>query len=678
MMGEMNVQQLDRLRARLALNGSLPGTGAAAERWSESEAALLNHYRARERPVFFFGRKKRQRLVQLCRTCCPDQVEQVMLSGRMALENCFKLDGTPQDRPYWPFGERIDYGSIPFVDRESYFHLQRMYWLIDLAKSYWYTDDEAYAAKFAEQIDEWLARWPIAEEDMDKAADYSAWRPLEAALRMKHWVWAYAAFQDSPHWTPELHVRFLNSLYDHADYVSRHITRLDHNHTIMEMEGLLHAAVMFPEFDRAAEWRQTAIQTLEQCIRLQLYDDGIHIEAIPDYHMKVVFWFAVPMMLAEKNGYGFSPEYKAKLKGMFEFVKYGYRPNGQCSPFGDGEACSEYSRRQAWSLGYELFGLEELMEHAAPDEWLAWHLGPDTLGRLAEAKFREARVSPGPASRAFLNGGYYCLQSGWDEAARYALLRCGPFVYGHPHADLLSIDLCAYGRPLLGEAGKYTYNECTDRRYVKGTAGHNTIVIDGVDQAEYLTRMRFKETPLFRLNRWMTTETDAFVDAEHDGYHRLGGQVSHRRQLLMVEGNWYAVIDRITGTGNRDIEQYWHLDSTAVSLDPATLEARTLDKGRPNLRVIPVVHHTVKAELLDDWISERYGAKKPSKTLRYWMKGDLPMNVLTLLIPEQAGQTSRAEIRHCRIDAELAEIHVDLDGVSYEITVGSAISIRRS
>ena len=498
--------------------------------------------------------------------------------------------------------------------------------------------------------------------------DSSAWMPLHAALRIKHFIWAYYCFMDSPHWTPEINANLILSIYDHCDYVRKHLNRVDHNHTIMEMECLLYGSLFFPEFDKSGAWSEIAARTLEDCALHQIYADGVHIEAIPDYHTRCIFWLGAPMVFAQVIKKPLSNSYKDLLEKMFEFAKHCYRPNGQCVPFGDGEADNEYPRQFIWSFGYYYFGLKDMSLYAKPTEALAWYIGTEKMKKTVESK------SPGEASKAFKNGGYYCIKSGWDKDAHSVLLRCGPFVFGHPHADLLSIDLSAYGKPLLVDAGKYTYNECTDRRYVKGTASHNTIVIDGMDQAEYIHRMSFRQVPTYDINKWTAGENYVFVDAEHYGYHRTGGKATHRRQLAFINSEFYVVIDRITGSGNHDIEQYWHLHSNNARMDAKSFAVESMDEDQPNISIIPYIPYTVRAELNEGWYSEKYGIKKKGKVIRYWMKERLPVSIGTILYPQKAGERKEISISSFNIDDNVAAVNVVIDGRSYKIRIDGSVS----
>ena len=81
--------------------------------------------------------------------------------------------------------------------------------------------------------------------------------------------------------------------------------------------------------------------------------------------------------------------------------------------------------------------------------------------------------------------------AGSDEA-RFLIFDCGPLGDGgHGHYDLLSVEAFAGGRPLIVDPGRFTYSEAPPnlRRWFRGTAAHNTVCVDGLDQTPY-TRKR--------------------------------------------------------------------------------------------------------------------------------------------------------------------------------------------
>ena len=71
---------------------------------------------------------------------------------------------------------------------------------------------------------------------------------------------------------------------------------------------------------------------------------------------------------------------------------------------------------------------------------------------------------------------------------RFLIFDCGPLGDGgHGHYDLLSFEAWAGGRPLIVDPGRYTYAEGEPnlRHWFKGTAAHNTVCVDRLDQTPY-------------------------------------------------------------------------------------------------------------------------------------------------------------------------------------------------
>ena len=82
-------------------------------------------------------------------------------------------------------------------------------------------------------------------------------------------------------------------------------------------------------------------------------------------------------------------------------------------------------------------------------------------------------------------------RSGWSRRERFLIFDCGPLGDGgHGHYDLLSVEAHGDGRPLVVDPGRGTYSEEPPnlRRWFRGTAAHNTVCVDGLDQTPYTPR----------------------------------------------------------------------------------------------------------------------------------------------------------------------------------------------
>jgi uncharacterized heparinase superfamily protein len=138
---------------------------------------------------------------------------------------------------------------------------------------------------------------------------------------------------------------------------------------------------------------------------------------------------------------------------------------------------------------------------------------------------------------------------------------------GHGHADALSFEVSFGGRRVLVNSGTSTYDEGSERSFEVGTAAHNTIQIEWCDQSEMWGAFRVgRRARPFDLR----TDQRSFVEAAHDGYHRLHSKVTHRRRLEL-SGDTLLIVDWLEGHGKNHADLFLHLAPGAnpqIQLDP--------------------------------------------------------------------------------------------------------------
>ncbi|MEQ1802090.1 MAG: heparinase II/III-family protein, partial [Gammaproteobacteria bacterium] len=166
---------------------------------------------------------------------------------------------------------------------------------------------------------------------------------------------------------------------------------------------------------------------------------------------------------------------------------------------------------------------------------------------------------PAPTRICFPDTGYFGYRQGGDSL----IADCGPvgpdYQPGHAHCDTLSFELHVSGTPIVVDSGTFDYEPGAFRHYLRSTAAHNTVRIDGQEQSEIWGQFRVAR----RARPVTPTLSDGsggqFVfDGGHDGYGRLPGQPRHRREIRMGAGRW-EVRDTITGAGQHRVESFLHL-----------------------------------------------------------------------------------------------------------------------
>lgn len=123
------------------------------------------------------------------------------------------------------------------------------------------------------------------------------------------------------------------------------------------------------------------------------------------------------------------------------------------------------------------------------------------------------------------------------ETDRYKIVvdvgRVGPdYIPGHAHSDTFSFVLYKEDKPLIVDTGTSTY-ESNERRMVeRGTAAHNTVMLDGLEQSEVWGGFRVaRRAYVFGLE-----ENEASITARHDGYRGRVGAI-HERKFVFNENS---------------------------------------------------------------------------------------------------------------------------------------------
>ena len=117
------------------------------------------------------------------------------------------------------------------------------------------------------------------------------------------------------------------------------------------------------------------------------------------------------------------------------------------------------------------------------------------------------------------------------------LQRWGGLLTGHAHADTLSFELSVGGRRVFSNRGLQSTvirQKGCDKR---GTAAHNTVVVDYQDSSEVWSGFRVARRAVPRVRRVEMDVKVKVVEASHNGYHRLEGKPTHHRTWSLSESS---------------------------------------------------------------------------------------------------------------------------------------------
>lgn len=130
---------------------------------------------------------------------------------------------------------------------------------------------------------------------------------------------------------------------------------------------------------------------------------------------------------------------------------------------------------------------------------------------------------------------------------------------GHAHSDTFSFILYVKNKPVFVDTGVSTYEKNQIRQTERETSAHNTIVINNEDQTQVWGGFRVAKRAQVKILK----EGVDFVDAEHDGYKRLG--VSHFRRFS-IDKFLIQIEDIIKNDFNYSQSAYFHLHPSIKNL----------------------------------------------------------------------------------------------------------------
>ena len=167
--------------------------------------------------------------------------------------------------------------------------------------------------------------------------------------------------------------------------------------------------------------------------------------------------------------------------------------------------------------------------------------------------------------KAFPEGGYYILGRDFETESEIRLIvDAGPLGYraiaAHGHADALAFTLSVGGREFLIDPGTYAYHtQGPWRQYFRGTAAHNTVRVDGVDQSVSGGNFMWLKKAHAGCRRWSTSAERDVFDGWHDGYMRLGDPVFHRRRITLDKpARRFRIDDVLEACGEHEVELFFH------------------------------------------------------------------------------------------------------------------------
>ncbi len=515
-------------------------------------------------------------------------------------------------------------------DEEWQIEWSKFYFGLDLAHAFSVTSEPSYLEAWERLVGCWIDQ---CQPDADP--------PEVTARRLQNWLYAWQAFDRVPTFTglaPGLEGRLLASISEQLRHVAAHLTP-ERNHRTLELFCLLVVPLGLPVLDPDGRLAARAWADLQENLLTDVWSDGVHRERSTHYHLIALRSFLAARLNVTRFGGEVPPAYDDRLRAAARFAMHVHRPDGQLPALSDSDSGSHLDLLE---LAAEVLALPEL--------------------RYVATGGREG-TPPSERCADFPVGGYHVQRSGWGDRGeayadeRFLVFGCGPLGDGgHGHYDSLAIEAYGLGHPLVVDPGRYTYAEGDPnwRHWFKGTAAHNTVTVDGLDQQPY--RRGKPKGPQLR-SRLIDRRSVEGVDLVDGEVTSPAYDAVHRRAVLFVAGEYWLVFDTLRSDRSHDYALRWHL---ADGEDPAITRS---DAGTTRVTTATVVLElAVPAAVTTEqgWVSPEYGVKHAAPVVVGAVDRAADARLVTLLAPRGEGSTPRM----LAVDVDSGEVVVGLgDGL---------------
>ncbi|MDN5652491.1 MAG: heparinase II/III family protein, partial [Lactococcus lactis] len=300
--------------------------------------------------------------------------------------------------------------------------------------------------------------------------------------------------------------------------INKHISHLSNkevfslnNHGMFQIQGLM-ALIQVKGVSSYVDEYEYALTRMEELVRAQFDNKGIHLEHSPHYHFYALTVF---QKIVINNWYDSKPIIKERIAKAISVKKWLVDPLRRTACIGDST--------------------------------LATQKNIDFTNREFSSAL-EVQAKKGVLSN-FSESGYQIYRSNWDEKpdnSSYLFLMGMYNSKTHKHRDCLSFEWFENGHKVICDSGKYGYVSDNYRSYFLSYKAHNSVEIEGFD---ILNSEPYGSCLYPARNYLGLIEMSGEINCQ---------DIQHNRCLVIKPGYWVLVFDKLNYLNKRKTTQWFH------------------------------------------------------------------------------------------------------------------------
>ena len=382
------------------------------------------------------------------------------------------------------------------------------------------SDSDVFLLKAVEISHDWIKRFVIS-----KQSDEFAWYDMavgQRATKLPYMISRMVQLELSH----EIISHFIIAAEIHLIELSQSDRIAFHsNHGLFQIAGLMAIVKSLPWLSKSEKSFNISLDYLQRMLSEHFTDEGLHKEHSPEYHLFMINHLSALLDSGWLDGVDDIKLLTQKVENAAHWMQ---NPAKEIIAMGDSKNNLPISDR--------------------------WH---STSVELQEGL------------KSFEKGGFVvhnAKKNGWSQLA----YSCQFHSRQHKHADHHNFTYFANGKPIIVDAGTYTYQyDLPERIYCESTRAHNTVEIDGNNYS------RFRKDA-FGSGIKYTTEIGPCVIISADVSHErlissfipnnkiastdaIDVEILHRRTLIHYPSRFLAIVDEIESPDEHEYIQWNHI-----------------------------------------------------------------------------------------------------------------------
>ena len=516
--------------------------------------------------------------------------EFTLLGYRVVMNNHIDWHSDFKSGKRWDKKYYRDLGAITGADIKVPWELSRCQHLLWLGEAWLITNEARYAQEVIDEINWWIDDNPLMYSVNWKCA-------MDVAFRAINWMFALNMISKYDGFDSSFSAKASRSLWQHAFFIRNNFEKqipYSNNHYASDIVGLLYLGAFFHHSIKGGKWFRLALKEYYSETRTQVLSSGVHYERSVSYHRLMTEMLSYPIYMLKRLNEDIPANNLRVIQKMYDFTSNYTKPNGFAPLVADNDDGRFLPFLNRNFREHNYLNEENSIEN------LFVSCGNKVLFNSAEQKtylYSDAGFAILRNENVYL----FVCNGGYSKHPKETDISIGT----HTHNDLLSFELNINGHDIIVDAGTYLYTSIPSaRNEFRSTKKHNTIVVDGEEQNEFVNSFVVKRNVHIK-------ELEKVGELLEGEYQTIKGSLTHRRSFLL-SNNSLTITDILSKQGrNHKGKLYLHFAKGIYpNKDKHVIKIQVSDY----LISISFVCNDNNILIKDDTISPSFGVLEKSAT----------------------------------------------------------------